>query len=195
MRKVLVIDIDGVLADFVYGFTSLANSMFGSPVYGVDAQEVWDELAGLSRKQMSETWDALKADHHFWFNLPSCATAGDWEAVENLSYSNDVYFATARVGVGCKAQTEGWLAHHGIEYPTVVITTEKGDFARAVEADAVLDDKPGNVLCVQYLSKAVPYILDRKYNQFDAAVCGSKVVRVQSVSEFARKIEPVEAKR
>ncbi len=185
---IFVLDVDGVLADFIHGFTRLANDMFGTPVYSTLQQLTWDNFDGLDKKQISSVWEVIKKSNFFWSSLPPMATKNEFQLLNGLAEQNDVYFATSRPGIRAKYQTEAWLETNGIWNPTVIVTSDKGETAKVVKADALLDDKAGNVIFTQYHSpKTVPYIIDRQYNSFDGAVVGSKVVRVKTVLEFLEK--------
>lgn len=189
--RTVILDVDGVLADFVWGFMSLAYRKFGVPVavYGTIHQAQWDTFHGLSRSQVSEVWQDIKESPDFWYALPRLATPSDFSKVRDLCSRADVYFVTSRPGRDSKVQTEDWLKSYDIDNPTVIVSSRKGEAAMVVGAHAMLDDKPGNVIFTQYYSpKTFPYIIDRPYNRFDSSVIGSKVARVYSVGEFVDRV-------
>lgn len=188
----VIFDIDGVLADFVYGFTSLAHEMYGSPVYGTLSQKEWEKFDELDKKQIDSVWKRINKNPEFWMSLPALATHGELQHVNYFAGNNDVYFVTSRHPYpGTKTATEVWLRNYvGILMPTVILSNRKGEIANVIKADALLDDKAGNPIAVQYISqRTTPYIVDRPYNQFDHNVVGTKVRRVKSVDEFLTALE------
>lgn len=186
----VVLDVDGVLADFILGFTTLANRMFGSPVYTTLEQKVWDAFDGLTDAQHARVWEAATQSPTFWQELPPIASPAEFARLAAAAPAHDLYFVTSRVGVGVKSQTETWLRRAGVSTPTVILSDAKGEIAKAVRADALLDDKAGNAVFTQYYSRATAvYLMDRPYNQFDPAILGSRIIRVRTLHEFLDRID------
>ncbi|HET7266312.1 MAG TPA: hypothetical protein VFL28_16725 [bacterium] len=181
----VVLDVDGVLADFILGFTTLANRMFGTPVFTTLEQKSWDAYEGISAAQCALALEAAAASPAFWQDLPPIASPDELAHLASIAPAHDLYFVTNRFGNGAKAQTETWLRRHGVSAPTVILSEAKGEVARAVRADVLLDDKAGNAVFTQYYSRATAvYLIDRPYNRFDPAVLGSKITRVRTLDEF-----------
>ena len=183
----VIFDVDGVLADFVYAFTSRAHEMFGSLVYGTLSQKEWEKFDELDNKQIDRVWKYINTHPEFWLTLPALASGSELARVGLLAQTNDVYFVTSRHAYpGTKLATETWVRNAtGIMTPTVVLSNKKGEMASLIKADALIDDKAGNPIAVQYISqRTTPYIVDRPYNQFDHTVVGTKVRRVKDVDEF-----------
>ena len=115
MKRVMV-DVDGVLADFVRGFTMLAWTMFGSPVQSVFDKQQWHGFDGLDKNQVDEVWKHINASPTFWESLPLCVTPDEMDRLDDLTAEADVYFVTNRgSSKSAKRQTENWLIAHGIE--------------------------------------------------------------------------------
>ncbi len=181
----VVLDVDGVLADFILGFTTLANRMVGTPVYTTLEQKAWDLYEGLSDTQCVQALEAAKRSPTFWQELPPLASPEELARLAAVAPAHEVYFVTNRFGIGAKAQTETWLRRHGLSAPTVIISDAKGEVAKALRADVLLDDKAGNAVFTQYYSRATAvYLIDRPYNRFDPEVLGSKIIRVRTLHEF-----------
>lgn len=181
----VVLDVDGVLADFILGFTTLAQRMFGTPAYTTLEQKAWDLYDGLTDTQCVQALEAAKRSPTFWRELPPIASAEELARLASAAAAHDFYFVTNRTGVAAKAQTEAWLRRYGVALPTVIISEAKGEVAKAVRADVLLDDKAGNAVFTQYYSRTTAvYLIDRPYNRFDPAVLGSKIVRVRTLLEF-----------
>jgi len=186
----VVLDVDGVLADFILGFTTLANRMFGSPVYTTLEQRVWDSFDGLTDAQHARVWEAATQSPTFWEELPPIASPAEFARLAAAAAAHDLYFVTSRIGLGVKAQTEAWLRRVGLSTPTVILSDAKGEVAKAVRADALLDDKAGNAVFTQYYSRGTAvYLIDRPYNRFDPAILGSKIIRVRTLREFLDRID------
>lgn len=191
-RKIVMMDIDGVLADFIWGWRTMAREHMKSKgklidVYSQLTTPSWGYDPGLRSDDISELWEKIKKSTSFWSTLTLLLKPSEVTAVRLMCASHDVYFATSRLGGLVKHQTEQWLKEHlGLATPTVVITKEKGEFCRAVRADYALEDKADNACYIAWSSKGtVPYLVDRPYNQFDPDYFGShRVRRVSTVLDF-----------
>lgn len=187
----LVFDIDGVLADFIAGFTAMANAMFpGVPVTRTHEQPSWRGFPGMTETQVAAVWERIKTSRVFWLSLSPLITPAESERVNDLQIEHDVYFCTARVGKYAKNQTEDWLTDHGIWRPSVVISNRKGEFCKAVQADAAIDDKAANASFIDWNTdgRTRSYLLDRPYNRVPQEFMASGVRRVSSLTEFLEGI-------
>ena len=186
-RKVIQIDIDGVLAYFSYGFYELCNVL--PPKCGYPSK--WDIWDGISKKQSQDAWSKINQSCSFWRFLPLLCMPGEMRRIEQLSADNDVYFVTSRrPGINTKKQTIDWFLENGISWPTVILSSHKGEIATAIGANYSLDDKAGNAVMISYMSKKCKsFLITRPYNIFDNEVLGTKVNRVNSVSEFLDEVE------
>ena len=65
-------DLDGILANFHYGFSKVANKLFGSPIVE-DINEVkayrWEDWGyPLDKKQLNKVWREIDSKiNNFWF--------------------------------------------------------------------------------------------------------------------------------
>jgi hypothetical protein len=179
VNVVVQFDIDGVLANFLDGYRNL-QSWQGKPR---TESLNWDDYYS------PEVWAEIRQSRYFWEDLPACVPDPVFRRINGLGPST-VYFATNRVGVDVKTQTEHWLMARGIQRPTVVITAKKGEFAYAVGATHAIDDKAGNAVYTAYHSpRTMSYLLDRPYNRFDQSVLGTRVKRIDSVGLFLSVVE------
>jgi uncharacterized HAD superfamily protein len=190
----VIIDVDGVLADFVKGFTRRAFQLgYGRGEYSTLNQQEWDRFIGMNEEQVSKVWENVKSDPFFWYDLPQLASVLEMQEIARLCGEREVYFATSRPGIKTRKQTEWWLENRGINKPQVIVTSQKGETAKAINASALIDDKAGNAVYAKYYSPATDvYVLDRPYNRFDPVVIGSKVTRVLDLHEFVRRVEKSE---
>jgi 5'(3')-deoxyribonucleotidase len=195
-RPVVQFDVDGVLADFMSAFTRRAKTLGNADkVTGTREQQTWEAYGVVDPKHVATVWQHIKTSDSFWSSVPPLVDREIFCRVNELQDSADIYFATARGGQDAKWQTIEWLADQGIANPTVVLTPNKGDTARALRATYAIDDKAGNAIYTAYAApKTKSYIIDRVYNRFDHNVVGSPVIRVATVGEFLNDIEKESAK-
>lgn len=182
MKPVIVFDMDGVLADFVYGFTQLAGAVSGQPghtAYSTGAQLSWD--FPFSKRVIDDTWDTIKASKEFWASLPALCTPQEFAEIKALSSLYTVEYVTARVGDTALEQTRRWLTAHGLR-GDVTVTARKVDFIRRLDPVAMIDDKPEVI--VQALNAGLHcYTRDWPYNR---EVRGP---RVSSVAEYIQRVQ------
>ena len=183
-------DIDGVLADFIGGFTTLASKTYKNVPYSTVHQKLWGKFAGLSEKEEHETWNVVDQMTDFWATLPTLLTTAQWDKLCTLNLRSNVYFATNRRGKDPLDETKSWLESFGVYRPNVVLTKFKGEFCRVVNARYMIDDKADNASCIAWNSErtggiTIPYLLARKYNEYNDQNIGSRHVRrIESIDTF-----------
>lgn len=186
MKNVLM-DMDGVLADFTWAFTKEA----GIEPYSVRVQTDW-AIPEVSKEIFAQTWKTVINTPWWWSNLPLVASREDINLLRDLTYDPDyqVVFCTDRTGTpNPQRQTRFWLEELDIHNANVVLSKRKGEIAKAIDADYSIDDKPENVACIHWMADVRPcksYVLDRPYNRHFKLP--SKVRRVYSVSEFLEDV-------
>lgn len=191
MKRPVIFDVDGVLADFIQSFTEIANRRNPS----IEIKRQVDQLHWLEKEDFSgndwfTVWDEIKLSLDFWSKLSPIANLEDFFRINTLSSSREVYFVTSRIGYNPKKQTEYWLRTQGVHNPTVVICNRKGEMARAVDAAWLIEDKAGNAVYTVYHSpNTKACLIDRPYNQFTHRTLGSKVTRFATVSDFLDVVE------
>ena len=149
----LLVDIDGVLAEFNGSYLEMLNKVSGRRVATPDQPwpTTWSYELGLgfTKQEVAAAWGEICAKGtDFWYNLPSLPGADNFidslnEVVE--SALAEVYFVTSRPGWDVKVQTELWLYERGMDIATVIpITWSKGVVAKALGVTHAIDDKPDN---------------------------------------------------
>lgn len=189
--KTIIFDVDGVLADFVLGFTAIA----GAPEpWGTreGRQKLWSFRDVFSPEQISNAWEKLKSSDSFWRDLPPLQSPEVFDAIDELQLSHHVLFVTARVSYkNAQEQTKLFLEDHGVMNPSVIVSPKKGEIAAAVAADYHVDDKPENVACVHWMADKQPcrsYFYEVEPNN-KGVWLPEKIRRIQSLSEFIEDVK------
>lgn len=145
------LDLDGVLANFNLGFARVL-SVLGAPTPMLDGREPevwsWPTHYGASREQEREAWDRVTRNPLFWLALKPMPDA--WPAfglMRQMERHGDQFvFLTAREGRRVHQQTWDWVKDFTrLDYPTVIVTADKGPVAQAMGLDVLVEDKPENL--------------------------------------------------
>ena len=192
MSKVLMFDVDGVLADFGGAFTFLANKMFGTPIRSAVNQKEWNFRSVLTNKEQSAVWHNLKNYPHWWEILAPLVDREVMGQINSLCLTNEVYFITNRThnltppGV----QTQRWLQENGINHsPRVVVTANKGEACKVMKVDYALEDNWGNACAIHWMSDTKSFLINRHYNKEARGIIPEGITRVETVLEFIEAIE------
>lgn len=195
-------DVDGVFADWNGAYIPLIQTLSRRDLFGPGYQPTswhYDKAAGYTDEEISEAWEAIKSNPIFWMSLkPYWDAMTVLERIRIASYEHDVYFITSRPGVKAKHQTEVWLATHSGDFnwgATVLISSNKGACAKALNLDAYIDDRFENCHDVANVTskfaldgarEAPPscrtFMIDRPWNE--AYYAGEYISRVDSVAEM-----------
>lgn len=186
---IIGVDVDGVLADFNRDYIEKVIEVSGRDVFPARPFDIpcwsYPEHYGYTKKEVSAAWEAIKASRNFWVNLMGYpATEGFLDFLDSIDKDNDVYFVTSRVGVNVKVQTETWLYEHGMNRPTVLISSEKGLCANALKMDYYIDDKNENCDQVVEVSGADCFMLAQPWNE---ARFGC--IRIDSIVDFEKVLK------
>lgn len=185
---IVMVDVDGVLADFSSGFTRLARQIYGPAV--PLSSDLTNPRYGTQHLMAPEyerrTWDVVRQSSTFWLWLPPLVTPDVFERLDALDADALVYYVTARPGATARHQTVEWLRLHGVKAPTVVVSLHKGLAAAALEADYAIEDCWDNARdIVRESPSTVCALVDRPYNRTDTP----GVRRVAGVEEFLTLIQ------
>lgn len=173
------IDIDGVLADFCTAYEALHVEVTGRNTFAPYGQEEgpvtwnWPVVYGYTKEETAEVWNRIKSSDNFNMllkTLPDARALRHWRGVRK----HDVYFVTARVGERVKWQTEEWLQDvfgYYDETPTVLIASDKGAIAKALNLDIYVDDNWHNAYNTGVASPTTQvYLIDRAYNRPESSL-------------------------
>lgn len=177
MRPVVVFDIDGVLADFTWGFSGLLEGKNRSQ----GTQPTW-QYEKASSFQVSQAWKYIDTSKTFWQGLPPIVTESEAHDVCELAKQFSVIYMTGREDRGndTLGQTERWLRSMEMPKGEVILRGDKANAIHHLELDVVgiIDDKPDTLVSLFQEGHPV-YARDWAYNRWVA-----EVPRVSSVGEF-----------
>lgn len=125
----------------------------------------WDVHYGYTKDQIAATWESIQADRLFWQKLAPLAEAEVFTRINVLSKDHPVYFITNRIGVNCKQQTERFLYAQGIDYPTVLITSNKRPVIESLKIEFFVDDRLETMNDLAALKRPHFYLVETSYNQ------------------------------
>jgi len=176
----IAFDLDGVLADLhgafrkaaIRRFAELDPTAMGSPDVGAsppDAEEFVPEdpatpappatTLPLTSDQSAIVWRELSSTHNFWETLDEIEP-GMIKKLAALAEERrwELLFITSRPrakGRTVQRQTQRWLEDKGFVMPSAyVVHGSRGQIAKALHIDVVVDDRPENCLDVVLDSKA-----------------------------------------
>jgi uncharacterized HAD superfamily protein len=191
-RLKLGVDIDGVLADWTTSFSRFCAIKLGREFPRFST--TWD-LAnwGFASGEFKQAWDAMCELPIFYEYLDPQPDTRDF-SLHEFSKKHRLFFISTRprtAGEPMEYQTAKWLSWAmGVNYPTVLITENKGAVAAALGLDAFIDDKPENLADVHKHSPATwLYLRDWPYNRpeiSDLVLTPGTYQRVADFRQFAQ---------
>ena len=135
----VMIDIDGVLADFIYGFTALAAHLgLVERPWSTPDQPTWKFSFPVDA-----VWREVDAHPEWWLSLPALVIDAEVEALNEACEFHTIWYMTNRRGA--LDQTVSWLKRIGIAHPLVMATVNKADAAYRMGLQVALEDKPENL--------------------------------------------------
>ncbi len=181
MKPKVVIDIDGVMADFTLGFTRLASEVCGSfmvRIKGAVEQSTWrfrddPDNPAFSKQNENEVWDVIRESETFWADMPSLTSEADDHALNVLAETHDIVYVTDRsVGVDPVGQTVQWLAEQDLPNPYHVLCRRVLGLKKATLVGlldpvpvAALEDSPNNLPEMDAMFQTtLLFRMVRKYN-------------------------------
>lgn len=195
-RKIVGMDLDDVLADFIKTFMGIAQRRFGVDSTVLPHTWDWDGVqyengTPLTKEQIDDvivkTWDTVIATPNFWETL-DVLPGVDRQLVNLLDYRTKLYFPTARAvtsgGIDVGRQSAIWLRKNFlIAFPTVFVSNEKGPLAAALKYDYFIDDRPVNCEAIKKANPSCKVFMQNASHNQDVSL--PEIPRVYSVNEFA----------
>ena len=183
---------DGVVSDFDGAFRALCREMFGKPAHN-DGPSDWEwSNYGLTSSEKEAVWDRIGSSKNWWLRLEPLP---DTEELRGCQWDDwyEPIFITSRVptlGASVARQSAEWLEmHYRIDLPTVLVASNKGELANALQLDAFIDDKPENCLDVLHwmYPRGEVFLQDASHNVAFATPTG--IHRASSLNNFLRRVK------
>lgn len=145
----VLIDIDGVLADFCLSYTSVARSLgLSEGAWSTSEQKTW-YIEVFDNKVV---WDSIKNSWNWWMGLNPLIDDTEVVLLNDVIQTHNIYFVTNRPstkGLSAEAQSRAWLSSLGVmvDHASVIATKSgtKGKLAKALDIDIAIDDRPENI--------------------------------------------------
>lgn len=182
--KVVAFDIDGVLADFIWGFSRLAFDlgMVDRP-YRNETVKNW--RIEMRREHRNKVWDHIDQYPVFWTQLPTLFTNDETQDLGDFiaDGGHRVIYVTSR-WPKARVATGEWLRKHRMPEGHLFMTDAKVELLKGLGDDlvAVIEDKP------QYLADmrdaGLPVVARHwLYNEHI-----ENIHRVESIGEFVNHV-------
>ena len=190
--KTIVLDVDGVLANFTKPFSTIGNRFFGTAIIEEGEQRSWGFRDELSVAQQNVMWEWLKNYSEWWNSLPPLINHEAFARINRLTMRNEVYFLTNRFSY-CRPpgeQTMSWLIRYGIDNPRVIISGKKGEVCRAVKADFSLEDNWSNACAIHWMAEGCQsFLIERHQNEKAREIIPKGIMTVKTVDGFLSILE------
>ncbi len=155
------------------------------------------EKRPLTRQELKRLWQHVAATENFWRSLGEIEPGAVKRLADLVTIQRwEVLFLTTRpscAGETVQVQSQRWLHAHGFEFPSVfVLKGSRGRVAEALALDAVLDDRPENILDVVTDSQTtIPFLIWR--HRPESVPPGLRLTRAQTVLSLGDALDRLEA--
>lgn len=164
----LLVDIDGVCANFTKAAARLATTLTGVEV--PEIATTWDwYLPLIGAEGQAQVWRWINEHPQWWLQLEPLPGARDGLAMLNheSGYGHDVYFVTYRSAARSKQMAEAWLREYGVVRPTVCLAKDKAGLATALRLEKGIEDQVGTAEALREAGVAMT-LCTQPYNQAEA---------------------------
>lgn len=151
MKNTILFDIDGVLADFTFGYTSLARQMFPDENISLSPTRErlrWD-FDDIRPEIADAVWQRIVEKPEFWGSLPLLVDDRDKAVLRDIAARNSLVYMTSRRGRPDKVigVTKEWLTKNDLPDSPVLmvrsISTKLVIADNLVGSVVLIDDYPG----------------------------------------------------
>ena len=140
----VLVDLDGVMADFCLAFTNLAaNTGLVDAPWSTSQQPTW-----RFDFHVDPVWRVANDRLNWWMSLEPLVTPTEVEALNKASLSHSIWYVTNRsYGRGLPVETQSieWLKSIGIKFPLVAVSINKAETAQRLDLSVALEDKPDSL--------------------------------------------------
>lgn len=194
-KPIVVVDLDGVLADFVSGFTEM---LYQRPRSN-GTQKTWQFDA--SPTQIARAWAWIDESKKFWYSLVPLVTESEVTDAQYLAPKVNFVYMTGREDRSndTLGQTERWLRFVGMPSGTIILEGDKAAGVSRLDGDVLcaIEDRPRNINRLWHGGTHV-FVRDWLYNRAlgtcsmysddDVTTC-YEAPRVTSFGEFILRAE------
>lgn len=182
MKPSVVFDIDGVVAEFCWAFTSVAAEL------GI-VKRPWSTAEQKTWKfdfHVDPVWQEIDRIDCFWTSLAPINLGATLDALYKLDERANIIYATGRQGSSAAAQTVQWLKNWRFPQGLLFMAEPKTDKLPILvphkhQIIGVIDDKPDVVTALR--QNGIPVTV--RAWQYNRHLDGP---RVGSVAEFVEKL-------
>lgn len=181
------VDIDGVLANFLQSAYETMRVMFNGRPDPSLFQTSWAfSSLGITKEEENQLWKTIDVTENWWMNLDPLPNTN---LLKPLCDTHRVIFITnrkdANVGWPIEQQSSEWLRrNYQLFFPNVIISDNKGPIAQGLKLDYFIDDRPKNVMEVNYAYPSCYTFLKR--DTYNTELQG--VLEVPHFDAFAQRI-------
>jgi 5' nucleotidase, deoxy (Pyrimidine), cytosolic type C protein (NT5C) len=190
LPKHIVLDVDGVLANYAKAHVRIINSLWEGRLPEDFVPAGWEGY-GLAKREHDKVMTQQYMTFDYWLTLEpyveNCKQL--LEAYYDIPADTDLWFVTARsrtVGASTRLQTQEWLLKHaGIQNANVIVTPRSIDkpslyaILWCKEGMASLDDYPDVVRMCEIQPRHEAFLMSQPWNV--GAGCAKPV---SSIKEF-----------
>jgi len=178
MKTKVLLDVDGVIANFHISFIRYLNENYGTNIDETDEPTEYS----IDKWCIGIGSDKINTIIHEWLATGGYKTlpiySGAKQFVYQLMDKFDVYIVTARIGdfhmnlpqkviEGIKNDTFDWFRQHNIPSDGIFFEHKKTDFCKAYNIPIMIEDKLSTV--VEAANSGIKTVLmNRSYNQSSA---------------------------
>lgn len=185
---VVGMDLDDVLADFIKKFMEIAHEKYGVDPSLRPTSWEWDDVQ-MTAEMVKGVWEVITATEDFWETL-DVIEGVEPRLIQKLDDNVKLYFPTARAfsaGDDVGKQSARWINEHfEIGFPTVIVSSEKGEMAKVLKYDYFVDDRPKNCLDIKAaLPDCKVFLVNATHNH---AFSDPRIPRIPNVNYFVRKV-------